>query len=141
MLRFDNGARGMLTVSQVSAGRKNALSFEVSGSAAGVAWNSEDPERLWTGRRGSANELLLRDATLMSADARRITHYPGGHAEGFAESFLGLFETVYAAVLDGRQPAEPDFPTFADGVEGLHIEDAVLASHDTGRWAPVRRNA
>jgi predicted dehydrogenase len=141
LLRFDNGARGVLTVSQVSAGRKNALSFEVSGSTAGLAWNSEDPERLWIGRRGGFNELLLRDATLMSADAQRITHYPGGHAEGFAESFLGLVETVYAAVLDGRQPADPDFPTFADGVEGLHLEDAVLASNDTGRWAPVRRDA
>jgi predicted dehydrogenase len=141
LLRFDNGVRGVLTVSQVSAGRKNALSFEVSGSSAGLAWNSEDPERLWVGRRGALNELLLRDATLMSPDARRITHYPGGHAEGFAESFLGLVETVYAAVLEGRQPAEPDFPTFADGLEGLHIEDAVLASHESGRWVPVRRNA
>jgi predicted dehydrogenase len=141
LLRFDNGVRGVLTVSQVSAGRKNALSFEVSGSGAGLAWNSEDPERLWVGRRGALNELLLRDATLMSPDARRITHYPGGHAEGFAESFLGLVETVYAAVLEGRQPAEPDFPTFADGLEGLHIEDAVLASHESGRWVPVRRNA
>jgi predicted dehydrogenase len=141
LMRFDTGARGVLTVSQVSAGRKNALSFEVSGSSAGLAWNSEDPERLWVGRRGALNELLLRDATLMSPDARRITHYPGGHAEGFAESFLGLVESVYAAVLEGRQPAEPDFPTFADGLEGLHIEDAVLASHESGRWVPVRRNA
>ena len=139
LLRFDDGARGVLTVSQVSAGRKNALSFEVSGSTAGLAWNSEDPERLWVGRRGALNELLLRDATLMSPDAQRITHYPGGHAEGFAESFLGLVETVYAAVLTGRQPTEPDFPTFADGVEGLYIEDAVLTSNETGRWAPVRR--
>ncbi len=142
LLRFDNGARGVLTVSQVSAGRKNALSFEVSGSTAGLAWNSEDPERLWIGRRGEPNELLLRDATLMSPDARRITHYPGGHAEGFAESFLGLTETVYAAIAEGRQPADPAFPTFADGLEGLHVEDAVLNSHETGRWAPVqRRNA
>jgi predicted dehydrogenase len=139
LLRFDNGARGVLTVSQVSAGRKNALSFEVSGSSAGLAWNSEDPERLWVGHRGAFNELLLRDATLMSPDAQRITHYPGGHAEGFAESFLGLTETVYAAIAEGRQPADPAFPTFADGVEGLHLEDAVLASHESGRWAPVQR--
>jgi predicted dehydrogenase len=142
LLRFDNGARGVLTVSQVSAGRKNALSFEVSGSTAGLAWNSEDPERLWIGHRGAFNELLLRDATLMSSDAQRITHYPGGHAEGFAESFLGLVETVYAAIAEGRQPEVPAYPTFADGLEGLALEEAVLASHDSGRWAPVqRRNA
>jgi predicted dehydrogenase len=140
LLRFDDGARGVLTVSQVSAGRKNALSFEVSGSTSGLAWNSEDPERLWIGHRGAFNELLLRDATLMSPEAGSITHYPGGHAEGFAESFLGLVETVYAAIADGRQPQHPAFPTFADGLEGLHLEDAVLASHESGRWAPVQRS-
>jgi len=139
LLRFEGGARGVLTVSQVSAGRKNALSVEVSGSTSALAWNSEDPERLWIGHRGAPNELLLRDATLLSPAAAAITHYPGGHAEGFAESFLGLLETVYAAVLQGEQPAEPAFPTFSDGVEGLHLEDAVLASHHSGRWAPVRR--
>jgi predicted dehydrogenase len=141
LLRFDDGARGVLTVSQVSAGRKNALSLEVSGSTAGLAWNSEDPERLWIGHRGAPNELLLRDPSLMSPEARRITHYPGGHAEGFAESFLGLVETVYAAVAERRRPETPAFPTFADGLEGLYLEDAVLASHESGRWAPVRRNA
>jgi len=140
LLRFDNGGRGVLTVSQVSPGRKNACRIDVSGSTSGLAWDSEEPERLWVGHRGALNEVLLRDPAIMSQDAVRVTHYPGGHPEGFAESFLGLIEAVYAAVIEGGPREDGSYPTFADGVEGLRLEEAVLASHDTGRWAPVRRS-
>jgi predicted dehydrogenase len=140
LLRFDNGARGVLTVSQVSPGRKNACRIDVSGSSSGLAWDSEDPERLWVGHRGALNELLLRDPALLSGDAAGVSHYPGGHPEGFAESFLGLIETVYAAVIEGAPRDDGSYPTFADGVEGLRLEEAVLTSHDSGRWAPVRRS-
>lgn len=139
LLRFDNGARGTLTVSQVSPGRKNSCRLEVAGSASGLAWDSEEPERLWVGHRGALNEVLLRDPAIMSADAGRVSHYPAGHPEGFAESFLGLIEAVYAAVLDGAPRDDGSYPTFADGVEGLRLEEAVLTSDDSGAWAPVRR--
>ncbi|MEO8829230.1 Gfo/Idh/MocA family oxidoreductase [Lapillicoccus sp.] len=140
LLRFQNGARGALTVSQVSPGRKNSCRIEVAGSTSGLAWDSEEPERLWVGHRGALNEVLLRDPSIMSTDAVRVSHYPGGHPEGFAESFLGLVEAVYAAVVDGDHRDDGSYPTFADGVEGLRLEDAVLASHDNGRWAPVQRS-
>jgi len=140
LLRFDNGARGVLTVSQVSPGRKNSCRLEVAGSTSGLAWDSEEPDRLWVGHRGALNEVLLRDPAIMSADAGRVSHYPAGHPEGFAESFLGLVESVYAAVLEGGPRDDGSYPTFADGVEGLRLEEAVLASHDSGRWAPVRRH-
>ena len=139
LLRFEGGARGVLTVSQVSPGRRNACSIEVSGSGGGLAWTSEDPERLWIGRRGARNEVLLRDPALMHADATRISHYPAGHPEGFAESFLGLVESVYDAVRDGKPRTDGSYPTFADGVEGLVLEEAVSASAATDRWATVQR--
>lgn len=138
LLRFDNGARGSVVISQVSPGRKNSLRFEVAGSTAGLAWDSEDPERLWVGHRERANEVLLRDPSLLAEGPRRTAHYPGGHAEGFAETFLGLFESVYAAVVAGSQPSPAPFPTFEDGLAGLRLEDAVLQSHIEGRWTPVK---
>ena len=139
LLRFEGGARGVLTVSQVSPGRKNLCTFDVSGTSSGISWSSEEPERLWVGHRADLNQVLLRDPPLMGAEAGRISHLPGGHPEGFAESFLGLVESVYAAVIDGGPRDDGSYPTFADGVEGLFLEEAVLASNDTGRWAPVTR--
>ncbi|MEO7061273.1 MAG: Gfo/Idh/MocA family oxidoreductase [Lapillicoccus sp.] len=139
LLRFEDGARGVLTVSQVSPGRKNLCTVEVSGATSGLSWSSEEPERLWLGHRGDLNRVLLRDPALMGPDASRISHLPGGHPEGFAESFLGFLESVYAAVIGGGPRDDGSYPTFADGVEGLYLEEAVLASNDTGRWVPVTR--
>lgn len=138
LLRFEGGARGVLTVSQVSPGRKNLCTVDVSGSTSGLSWSSEEPERLWIGHRGALNQVLLRDLSLMGPDAVRVSHLPGGHPEGFAESFLGFVESVYAAVLGGARD-DGSYPTFADGVEGLCLEEAVLESNDTGRWATVTR--
>jgi predicted dehydrogenase len=139
LVHFDNGARGAMTVSQVSPGRKNACSFEIAGSEASLAWSSEDPERLWIGHRERSNETMLRDPSLLAGEARAVTHYPGGHVEGFAESFLGLFESVYAVVLAGERPAEMPFPTFRDGLEGLFVEEAIVRSSTTQRWEVIRR--
>jgi predicted dehydrogenase len=141
LVHFDNGARGAMTVSQVSPGRKNACSFEIAGSEASLAWSSEDPERLWIGHRERSNETMLRDPSLLAGEARAVTHYPGGHTEGFAESFLGLFESVYAVVLADERPAQMPFPTFRDGLEGLFVEEAIVRSSTTRRWEPIRRRA
>src|SRR6201991_1670226 len=74
LLRFDGGARATATISQVSAGRRNLLSFEIDGADGSVAWAAERPEELWLGHRGRPNELLLRDATLMDGAAGATTH-------------------------------------------------------------------
>ncbi|MGO9659712.1 MAG: Gfo/Idh/MocA family protein [Acidimicrobiales bacterium] len=134
LLRFSSGARGGMTVSQVSPGHKNAPSIEVAGSEASISWDGEQPESLWIGRRGGRNEQLLRDPTLMSAGARRISHYPGGHVEGFGGTFCGLFEDIYADVATGTVSDDPEYPTFADGLAGLLVEDAIFASNEAGTW-------
>lgn len=137
LLRFDNGAHGVLTISQVSAGRKNHLEFEIDGSLASVAWNSENPEELWIGRRDRPSEVLLRDPALLAPEARSVTSYPGGHAEGFPDTFKQLYRKVYGAIAAGGPPAEPDYPTFADGVHALRLGEAILASSRSRGWIDI----
>lgn len=137
LLRFEGGARGVLTVSQVSAGRKNRLAFEIDGSAAALAWDSERPEELWLGRREAPNGTLLRDPALLAPEARGTTDYPGGHAEGFPDTFKQLYRAVYRAVAAGRPPERPDYPTFADGHEELLLGEAIARSAREGRWVSL----
>jgi predicted dehydrogenase len=136
LLRLEGGARAVMSVSQVSAGRRNACTFEVDGSAGALAWSSEHPEELWLGHRERPNELLLRDPALMSPGAA-AAELPAGHAEGFADTFRALYRSVYRAVAAGGPPEQPDYPTFADGHEEAVIGEAILASAREGRWVTI----
>jgi predicted dehydrogenase len=127
LLRFEGGARGVLTVSQVSAGRKNRLSWEIDGSESALAWASEEPEELWLGHRDLPNGLLLR----------RHGDYPPGHAEGFPDTFKALYRAVYGAVAAGGPSPDPGYPTFADGHEEVLIGEAIARSHAEQRWVTV----
>lgn len=139
MLRYDDGTRGLVAISQVSAGRKNSISIEVDGAQSALAWNSEDPDRLWVGHRGRPNEILQRDPALLEPIARRITGYPGGHVEGYPDTFRALFSRVYADVESGRPSKEPDYPTFADGHDTVCVTEAVATSSASGTWTKVER--
>ncbi len=139
LLRFEDGARGVLTISQISAGRKNSLNLEVDGSAAALSWYSEDPDRLWIGHRGRPNEIWQRDPALATDDVARLIGYPGGHVEGYPDTFRALFAEVYAAVAEGRQPENPRYPTFADGHDAVAVTEAVARSSDERRWVKVER--
>jgi predicted dehydrogenase len=141
LLRFEGGARGAFTVSQVSPGRKNSLRYEVDGSRAAAAWDSERPDELWIGHRDQPNQLLMRDPNLMDPAAAAVTRLPAGHAEGFADGFRGLHEAVYDAIAAGGPPGEPRYPTFADGHEEMLIGDAILRSAALGAWVDVQRPA
>ncbi|MDB5389358.1 MAG: putative oxidoreductase [Planctomycetaceae bacterium] len=134
MLRFQNGARGSLWVSQVTAGRKNCLRFEIAGSDQALAWNSEQPNELWIGHRDQANELLIRDPALMSQSARFICSYPGGHNEGFSDTFKQLFRAFYGYISAGDFSLPVPFPTFSDGHQEVVLCEAILRSHRERRW-------
>jgi predicted dehydrogenase len=138
LLRYEDGARGALAVSQVSPGRKNSLVFEIDGSSSSAAWNSERPDELWIGHRGRTNELLLRDPAILNDEGRRAASLPGGHAEGFADTFRALYAAVYAAVAAGK-PGD-GYPTFADGHDEMLVCDAVARSSREGRWVEVERS-
>jgi predicted dehydrogenase len=137
LLRYENGARGVLTVSQVSAGRKNRLYYEIDGSKAAVAFDSERNNELWIGHRERPNEWLLKDPSLLSPEARSVTSYPGGHNEGFPDTFKQLCAKVYAYIRKGDFDAQPDFPTFADGHYELQLCAAIETSGKENRWVNV----
>lgn len=137
LLRFDNGNKGSVTVSQVSAGRKNQLKIEISGSEKTFAFNSENPNELWVGYRDKANEVLMRDPSLVHPEAGGVISFPGGHNEGFPDTSKQLFKEVYAAIEAGSQPANPTFPTFEDGYRELLICERILESTKKQAWVTV----
>ncbi len=136
ILQLEGGARGALTVSQVSPGRKNQLRFELAGADASLAWDSERAEELWIGHRDRPNESLLRDPSLLSVGAATL---PGGHTEGFENTFKELFRAIYRDVAAGGPAAAPDYPTFEDGHEQALIADAISTSARERRWVDVDR--
>jgi predicted dehydrogenase len=139
LLRFEGGARGTLAISQVAAGRKNSVSIEVDGSEQATAWYSEDPDRLWVGHRGRPNEVLAREPGALAPAAAAVTQYPGGHVEGYPDTFRGLFSRVYDDVRRGEPSPEPDYPTFVDGHDVLLVTEAIARSSREGRWTRVDR--
>ena len=141
LLRFANGARGAVSVSQISAGRKNSLQWEIDGSQAAAAWDSETPDHLWLGHRERPNELLLRNPALMTAGGRSAAALPAGHVEGFGDTFGALFRAIYADVLAGAPSARPRYATFADGHDEMLVGDAIAESARLGRWTYVDRAA
>jgi predicted dehydrogenase len=134
LVRFDDGARGSLVVSQVSAGRKNRIWFEADGTDGALEWDAEAPERLWLGHRDRPNELHWREPG-------PVSDYPGGHAEGFPDTFKQLYRAVYRAVDAGRMPKEPDFPTFRDGHAVVVVCEAIAESAREGSWVEVPSTA
>ncbi|MEA2621617.1 MAG: hypothetical protein QOH61_527 [Chloroflexota bacterium] len=139
LLRFEGGARGSVSVSQMSPGRKNSLTYQVDGATSAVAWDSERPEELWIGHRDRPNETLIRNPALMNAAGRTAARLPGGHVEGFADTFSAMFSAVYTDVAAGRPSPAPAYATFADGHEEMLVADAILESSRTQRWvAPAR---
>jgi predicted dehydrogenase len=139
LLHFENGARGVCLLSQISAGRKNHLRLEVNGARGSLAWNVERPNELWLGHRDRPSELLPKDPALLTPIARAYAHYPALHCEGYPDAFKNLFQEVYAAVRDGGQmPASPTWPTFEDGYQSNLIIDAILQSAKEQRWVAIR---
>ena len=137
LLHYENGVHGVLTVSQVSSGRKNRIFFEINGSQSSLVWNGERPNELWIGNRSEANQLLMKDPSLLSQDAQATSSYPGGHNEGFPDTFKQLYNKVYDYILAGDFTAKPDFPTFADGHYELVLSEAIELSAREGRWIEV----
>jgi predicted dehydrogenase len=137
LLRFKGGARGSLWVSQMTAGRKNSLRYEIAGSKAALAWNSESPNDLWLGYRNKPNDLLIRDPGLVSEAARRYISYPGGHNEGYDDTFKQCFKAFYDYLAAGNMAAPPPFPTFAEGHHEILLCEAILKSHREQRWVTV----
>ncbi len=137
LLRFSGGGHGSLHVSQTTAGRKNCLRFEIAGSRQAMAWNSEQPNALWLGKRDAANHSIIRDPSLMSNEAAAVSNYPGGHNEGFPDTFKQLCIAFYRYIDAGDFAAQPPMPTFADGHREIKLCEAILESHRMQQWIDV----
>lgn len=142
LVRFEDGSRGVFTVSQVSAGRKNRLSFEINGSKSSAYWNQEEPEKLWMGHRDKPNEILLADPALFSPESRTAIHHPGGHNEGWPDALKNMMLNYYTFIREGKNPLEDkaNFATFEDGHISMAITDAILESHEQQKWVKVQAN-
>lgn len=131
--RTENGVLGSVTVSQVSAGRKNRLWIELDGEHGSAVFDQENPETVWVGGAESSH-ILQRDPGAGSADQRRLSSLPAGHPQGYAQCFENFVADTYRAA----QGDPPDgLPTFDDGVRSARIVDAVLESAAVGRWVDI----
>jgi predicted dehydrogenase len=128
--------RGAFTASQVSAGRKNRLNIEIYGNKSSVSWDQERPDELWIGNRDSNNQIIIKDPSLLKEQARAYADLPGGHSEGYDDTFKQVFRRFYQSIEDPK--AEPEYPQFVDGLRQLIILDAELASHKQRAWVEVK---
>ena len=141
LLRFDGGARGAVSISQISPGRKNSLLYEIDGSDGAWAWDSEQPDQAWIGHRDRPNEVLIRNPALMNAAGQAAAALPGGHVEGFFDTHCAHFRAVYDDVVAGRPSSSPGYPTFADGHDEMLVGEAIARSAREGRWVDVDRRS
>jgi predicted dehydrogenase len=137
LLHFENEARGVMTVSQVSPGRKARLWFEIDGSEGSLAFDSESPNHLWIGRRERACELLPKDPALQTPESRGYAAYPGGHPEGYPDTFAQLFKDFYGYLEKGDLQAPRTFPTFETGHDELVLCEAIAESAQREAWVTV----
>lgn len=135
MLRLGDQARGAFTVSQISAGRKNRLFLEIYGSKGSATWDQEKPDELWLGQRNEPNRIIVKDPSLMAEAARSYADLPGGHSEGYDDTFKQVFKRFYRTVADRNATVE--YPQFADGLRQLQILDKVLESSAKHGWVTV----
>lgn len=134
IFRMGTRTRGCMSASQVSAGRKNGFRMEIYGSRSSVAWNQERPDELWVGHRDSGNALFVKDPSLLLPGARGFADLPGGHSEGYDDTFKQVFRRFYASI---GSSGTAEYPQFVDGLRQLKILDAVLESQRTREWVDV----
>ncbi|WP_020570998.1 Gfo/Idh/MocA family protein [Neolewinella persica] len=136
LLKFKGGARGQLFVTQVSAGHKNRLTYDIATQNAAYEFNSERPNELLIGRRDAPSEFLQKDPALLTGLAGPYVNYPGGHNEGFPDTFKQCFRSFYNAILAGDAATDENthYASFEDGYRELVICDAILKSHAEQGW-------
>jgi predicted dehydrogenase len=134
IFRIGTRGRGAFTASQVSAGRKNRLSIEIYGSRGSVAWDQERPNELWIGNRNTNNQMIVKDPALLKPGARAYADYPGGHSEGYPDTFKQVFRRFYQSIED---PDAVEYPQFADGLRQLVILEGELESSKKRAWVEI----
>jgi predicted dehydrogenase len=141
LLRFDNGAKGVLMASQIAAGEENALKLRVYGDKGGLEWNQHEPNTLLVKWNDKPTEIVRVGSGYMSDIAKHNTRTPGGHPEGYLEAFANIyrnFSLTVRAKMNGETPKAEwlDFPTVEDGIRGMQFIDTVVEAgyNDQQKW-------
>jgi predicted dehydrogenase len=143
MLRYANGARGLLWASQVAPGNENNLKLRVYGSKGGLEWRQEHPNQLFWSPFGQPTQIVARATGAANAAAARVSRIPSGHPEGYLEAFATLYAEIAQAICAARKGGPKGdkaahFPTIADGLKGVAFIEAVVASSKKGgRWVKL----
>jgi predicted dehydrogenase len=143
LLRYTNGARGSMWVTNAAAGAEHGLSFRIFGETGGLEWHQEEPNRLvHRSRDGFAQIITRRKDGLVTENARAATRIAIGHPEGYFEAFANLYSD-FAKTVVGRLQKKPaneidrQFPVVEDGVKGVAFVEAAIRSVRSGHWQPV----
>lgn len=141
LIRFDNGAKGVFSVSEVCAGRKCYFTVEVNGTKRSLYWNQEEGDRMMIGNRDEPNQLVMRDPNALDPRLRGYALAPVGHPEGWLDALKNNIAAYYDYVREGRQlnDERPDFATFHDGHDIMLITDAIAESNRRGAWVKIKR--
>ncbi len=143
LLRYANGARGMLWASQVAPGNENALRIRIYGDKGGLEWRQEHPNQLHWSPLGQPTQTLARGTGAANAAAARVSRIPAGHPEGYLEGFATLYSEIAQAIRAARKGGPKadkaaHFPTLVDGLKGVQFIEAVVASSKKGgRWVKL----
>jgi predicted dehydrogenase len=144
VIRFQNGALGTVTASQISHGRENDIFIEVDGTKASLQWRQEDPNQLVVRRNGEPHKIYTRaGGPYLSAAAAAATRIPSGHPEGYLEAFANIYRAAYDAMIlraEGKpfEKTNTIYPNVNDGVEGMYfIQQCVASSKQNGVWLPL----
>ncbi len=142
LLRFADGARGMVWASQVAHGNENALRLRVYGENGGLDWAQEEPDRLWFTPSEQPRRMLTRGGPALYPEATRVARLPAGHPEGYLEGFATIYTEVAHAIRSARDNAavalDVAFPTVMDGALGVRfIAASVRSSAEGARWITV----
>ncbi|MBX7164767.1 MAG: Gfo/Idh/MocA family oxidoreductase [Pirellulales bacterium] len=146
VVRFENGALGTVTASQISHGRENDLFIEIDGTKGSLAWRQEEPNVMVYRRNGHPHALYTRDpnAAYMNESGKAACRLPSGHPEAFLEAFANVYRAAFDAMAQRATGAAFErtntvFPNINDGVEGMYfIQQCVASSQAGGQWLPLR---
>jgi predicted dehydrogenase len=146
VIRYENGALGTVTASQISHGRENDLFIEIDGTKGALQWRQEEPNVMTLRQNGQPHRLYTRDpnAPHMNEAGKAACRLPSGHPEAFFEAFANVYRSAYDAMIqraEGKKFERKDtiYPNVHDGVEGMYfIQQCVQSSHDNGAWLPLK---
>lgn len=134
LFHMENGACVSCNISQVFAGRKNQMIVSVAGSRCALHWDSENSNAPWIGRRERDNGELVKDPSILDDGTKGVISYPGGHVEGFPDTFKQNFKKIYAAIAGGKPE---DYATFDDGLREMVLCEKIVESARERRWVSL----